>query len=106
MWSSGRVQPAFRDQPSMEYYAFVKVTLTLEDLLVEEAREMATRRGASLDQMIQELLEDALATRDRESRLEELERLWERSTGDSKGRKWRREALYDRPSFSLGRKRR
>ena len=32
-----------------------------------------------------------------ETCLEEIERLWERSTGDSKGRRWKREDLYDRP---------
>jgi hypothetical protein len=75
----------------------MNVTLSIDEDLVRRARELAARRGASLNGMIRELLEEATSATSRETMLAELEGLWVKSAGDSGGRRWAREELYDRP---------
>jgi hypothetical protein len=75
----------------------VNITLSIDKRLIDRARRLAESQGTSLNQMIRRLLEEATETTSTESLLAELERLWESSVGDSGGRTWSREDLYDRP---------
>jgi len=75
----------------------VNVTLSIDELLVERARKLAASRGTSLNEMIRRLLEEATAASAPSNLLADLERLWAEEAGDTGGRKWRREDLYDRP---------
>ena len=75
----------------------MNVTLSIDDRLVERARRLAASEGTSLNQMIRHLLEEATAASSTEVLLDELEALWADDAGDSGGRRWRREDLYDRP---------
>jgi hypothetical protein len=74
----------------------MNVTLSIDDALVERARRLAAARGTSLNQMIRSLLEEATAATSPEHLLDELETLWSKDEGDSEGRGWRRDELYDR----------
>ena len=75
----------------------MNVTLSIDEELVRRARELAAQRGTSLNGMIRELLQEATSATSREAMLAELEGLWGKSEGDSRGRRWTREELYDRP---------
>jgi hypothetical protein len=75
----------------------MNVTLSIDDRLVERARKLAASEGTSLNQMIRHLLEEATAASSTKVLLDELETLWAEDAGDSGGRRWRREDLYDRP---------
>jgi hypothetical protein len=74
----------------------MNVTLSIDEKLVQRARQLAASQGTSLNQMIRRLLEEATATSSSDRLLGELERLWVSEEGDSEGRKWRRDELYDR----------
>lgn len=74
----------------------MNVTLSIDEKLVQRARQLAASQGTSLNQMIRRLLEEATAASSSDRLLGELERLWVSEEGDSEGRKWRRDELYDR----------
>jgi hypothetical protein len=74
----------------------MNVTLSIDDRLVERARKLAASQGTSLNQMIRRILEEMTAASSTEVLLDELEALWAEDAGDSGGRRWRREELYDR----------
>jgi hypothetical protein len=75
----------------------MNVTLSIDERLVERARKLAASQGTSLNDMIRRLLEEATAATAPDTMFQELERLWAEDAGDSGGRDWRREDLYDRP---------
>lgn len=74
----------------------MNVTLSIDDQTLARARQLAQRRGVSLNEMIRDYLETLTAS-DPVEALAELERLWSEEEGDSGGWKWNREELYDRP---------
>ena len=74
----------------------MNVTLSIDEKLVQRARQLAASQGTSLNQMIRRLLEEATAASSSDRLFGELERLWVSEEGDSEGRKWRRDELYDR----------
>ena len=78
------------------YYVWMNVTLSIDEKLVERARRLASSQGTSLNQMIRRLLEEATAATSVDHLLEELEKLWDSDEGDSEGRTWHRDELYDR----------
>lgn len=78
------------------YTVAMNVTLSIEDRLLERARRLAQQQGKSLNQMIRDYLE-ALTGADPGEVITELERAWATDEGDSRGWKWNREELYDRP---------
>jgi len=78
------------------YYVHMNVTLSIDEKLVERARRLATAQGTSLNQMIRRLLEEATAASSVDQLAGELEELWATDEGDSGGRTWRRDELYDR----------
>lgn len=78
------------------YYVHMNVTLSIDEKLVERARRLAAAQGTSLNQMIRHLLEEATAASSVDQLVGELEELWAAAEGDSGGRTWRRDELYDR----------
>jgi len=74
----------------------MNVTLSIDDQTLARARQLAQRRGMSLNEMIRDYLE-TLTSSDPADAVAELERLWSEEEGDSGGWKWNREELYDRP---------
>jgi Family of unknown function (DUF6364) len=74
----------------------MNVTLAIDDQILSRARQLAQRRGISLNEMIRDYLAEVTASAPAQA-LAELEILWEEEKGDSGGWKWNREELYDRP---------
>lgn len=74
----------------------MNVTLSIDDEVLTRARELATRRGTSVNQLIRDYLEELAADLSAEEVLGELENLWQTSAGDSAGRSWTREDLHER----------
>lgn len=73
----------------------MNVTLSFDDEVVARAREFATRRGTSVNQMIRDYLEALASQMSAEEILGELEHLWRTSAGDSAGRGWTRKDLHE-----------
>lgn len=78
------------------YPVFMNVTLAIDEQTLARARQLAQRRGTSLNEMIRDYLE-VLTAGDPGDASAELELLWNEEEGDSAGWKWNREELYDRP---------
>ena len=74
----------------------MNVTLSIDDEVVARARELATRRGTSVNQLIRDYLDELASEMTSEEILGELEHLWSTSSGDSSGRRWTREELHER----------
>ncbi|MCC6131643.1 MAG: type II toxin-antitoxin system CcdA family antitoxin [Acidobacteria bacterium] len=72
----------------------MKITLSIDERLVEEARALAAGRGKSLNQLITDLLESETAQRAGEERVRAIEELWAASSGHSGGHWFRREETY------------
>lgn len=72
------------------------VKLSIADETLERAREVASRRGMTVDQLILEYLEELASNVAPEGLLAELTELWATSGGDSAGRAWTREELHER----------
>ena len=79
------------------YYVGVNVTLSLDDKLLERARRLAARRGISLNQMIRDYLAEVTGEPSPEELAAELDALWAEGSGDSRGWRFNREELHDRP---------
>jgi len=79
------------------YYVSVNVTLSLDDKLLERARKLAARRGISLNQMIRDYLAEVTGEPSAEELAAELDALWAEGSGDSRGWRFHREELHDRP---------
>ena len=74
----------------------MNVTLSLPEVLVEEARKVAKAHGLSLNGLLRAELERVTGKSDRTALLAELKKLWAKGGGRSRGRKWSREEIYDR----------
>jgi hypothetical protein len=72
-----------------------KITLALDDEVVEAGRSYAARHQTSLDDLVQDLLVKTVGT-DRQAMVNEMFRLMDAHPGRSQGRGWTREELYDR----------
>ena len=81
------------------YVSRMNVTLSIDDETLTRARELATRRGTSLNQMIRDYLEEVASDMSTEEILQELEFLWETGSGKSEGRRWTREELHERTNL-------
>jgi hypothetical protein len=77
----------------------VDVTLSIDDEILSRTRSLAHRQGRSLNQIVQDCLEEVVS-KDAAQAVTELERLWEERTGSSSGESWNREDAYDRAVFS------
>lgn len=72
----------------------MNLTLSVEDRLVERAREVARQQGTSLNALIRDYIEGLAGQLGGEEILSEFETMWE-EPGDSGGKSFRREELYD-----------
>jgi hypothetical protein len=78
----------------------MNVTLSIDDETIARARDLAARRGTSLNQMIRDYLEEVASDISTDEILQELELLWESGSGNSEGRRWTREELHERTNLS------
>ncbi|HVR38566.1 MAG TPA: DUF6364 family protein [Thermoanaerobaculia bacterium] len=74
----------------------MNVTLSIDDDTLARARELASRRGTSLNQLIRDYLEELASDLTPDEMLSELSELWASGGGNSGGRTWTREDLHER----------
>jgi hypothetical protein len=74
----------------------MNVTLSVDDEVLTRARELASRRGTSLNQIIRDYLQELASDLSPDEILVELNALWSTSTADSGGKRWTREELHER----------
>ncbi len=70
------------------------ITISLDEELLKSGRRYAQAHQTSLNALIRKLLEQTVKLQT-DDWLEESFRLMDRAGGNSKGRKWNREDLYD-----------
>ena len=70
------------------------ITISLDEELLESARLYAQKRNTSIDELLCDLLERT-AGRESKTWLDECFHLMDQVGGNSRGRKWNREDLYD-----------
>jgi len=75
----------------------MNLTLSIDDRLLEEAREVARSMGKSVNQIVREHLEQLTLKDEAERDVEELRRLSLESEGRSRGWKFDREEIHERP---------
>jgi hypothetical protein len=63
----------------------MNVTLSIDDDLVNRARDLAQRRGTTLNQMVRDYLEELVGSGMRFRALERLEELWRNGPGGRSG---------------------
>ena len=74
----------------------MNLTLSIDDRLLEEAREVARSMGTSVNQIVREHLEQLTSRDEAERDVDELRRLSARSEGRSRGWKFDREEIHER----------
>ena len=74
----------------------MNVTFTIDDATLTRAKDLASQRGVSLDELIQSYLEDLTSLMSAEEMIKELDGLWNSSGGNSGGRTWTREEIHER----------
>ncbi len=74
----------------------MNVTLAIDEQLVKRARKIAQAQGKSLNQYVREQLERLTARDDAAGWVEEFERLSRQSKGNSRGRRFDRDAAHAR----------
>jgi len=74
----------------------VKVTLSIDDEVVQRARRKAEAMGTSVDQLICEYLEQLSGTTGLAEDAGEFEKLSRLARGDSRGWKFNRDELHER----------
>ena len=74
----------------------MKLTLSIDDRLVQQTRKMAETTGTSLRQLIRDYLAELTAQPDPEAEIEELQRLSLESHGRSRGWRFNREEIRER----------
>lgn len=70
------------------------ITLSLDEKLLEAGREYAKAHNTSLNSLIRELLAQAVLPASADW-VEEMLHLMNRAKGNSQGKKWTREDIYD-----------
>jgi len=70
-------------------------TLSLDEQLIERAQTYATQQNTSLNGLIESLLEQILPSENSNAECSEFVRLTLENPGESRGRRWTREELYD-----------
>jgi len=74
----------------------MNVTLSIDEATLARARELAARRGTSLNQMVRDYLEEVASDLSPEEILQELKANWKKNGGNSGGRRWTREEIHER----------
>lgn len=72
----------------------MNLTLSVDEELVEKAREVARQQGTSLNALIRQYLERIAGRSTGDEVADELKRQWAASTGGGEGWKFNREELY------------
>lgn len=80
------------------------ITLEIDERIVQRARELAKRRGTSLEAMLDEYVRDIagepkMTPEEAKEMVKRLEEMWATSHGDSRGEKWTRDEIHDRSKF-------
>ena len=77
----------------------MNLTLSIDERLVKEARQVASAMGKSLNQLVREYLEDLAALHDAQGDIEELQQLTAAGQGRSRGWRFDREEVHARAAF-------
>lgn len=73
----------------------MNITLSVEDELLKQAREVARKQGTSLNDMIRSYLQTVVGARSGNALVEELDRLWDEHPGHSGGAPFDRADAYE-----------
>jgi hypothetical protein len=71
------------------------LTLSVDEATLEKAREMARKRGTSLNALVRDFLDELAGVRQRRTAVQQLQALWAEGGGHSGGRKIGREEAYE-----------
>lgn len=71
------------------------ITISIDEKLLRESREYAKVHGTTLNGLIRKLLQHSV-TSTSDAWLEECFTLMDKAQGNSRGKRWTREELYDR----------
>ena len=71
------------------------VTISIGEKLLKKSRKYAEKRGTSLNALIRDLLTDKV-DQNSEQWIQELFDFADKKSGNSSGKKWKREDLYER----------
>lgn len=74
----------------------MNLTLSVDDEVIDKARQRASVLGKSVNQLVREYLEQFAGVSDRHALVQELKELTRTSTGNSRGWKFNREELHER----------
>jgi hypothetical protein len=74
----------------------MNATFSIDEETLERAKELASQRGVTLDQLIQEYLAEWTSRMSADEMIGKLNELWNNSEGNSGGRTWTREELHER----------
>ena len=74
----------------------MNVTLSVDDEVIESARERAQALGTSVNQLVREYLERLAGKSDPDADAAEFEKLSRMANGDSRGWKFDRDELHER----------
>lgn len=72
----------------------MNLTLSVDEKIVEKAREVARRQGTSLNELLRRYIASLAGKRTGEEVAADLQRLWAEGTGNSGGWKFNREEIY------------
>ena len=75
----------------------MNVTLSIDDKVIKRARKAAEGMGMTLNQAVREFLDRLAGSRPADSDLREIEELSELSKGRSRGWRFNREEIHERP---------
>ena len=71
------------------------ITIAIDEKTLAAGREYARQHKTSLNKLIRQLLERAVMRQGAASWTEDFFRLADEAKGNSRGKRWRREDLYD-----------
>jgi len=78
------------------YYFSMNITLSVDDEVVESARQRAKVLGSSVNQLVREYLEQLAGKSDPDADAAEFEKLSRLADGNSRGWKFDRDELHER----------
>lgn len=78
------------------YYVYMNITLSVDDDVLQRARQRAQSLGTSVNQLIRDYLEDLSGKPDRDQDAAEFERLSRLANGNSQGWKFNRDEAHER----------
>lgn len=73
----------------------MNITLSADDELIRKAREIASRQGTSLNELVRRYFESLVGEQSRADAAAEFRALCEQHAGHSGGHRFRREDAYD-----------